>query len=155
MNKIKFVYGFAFLSTMFLVAGCTSKESSEESNSSETVVMQIDDLLNNVEELAGDTVTIEGSCTHICRKSGKKIFLMGSDDAHTIRVESGNGEPFDPECLYSVVQVKGVLVKADHSPEVLQKIEAQEGHGNSVDGCEASKKAGYRFYVIAEEYKIR
>lgn len=51
--------------------------------------LQIDDLLAGADSLAGKEVWIEGVCTHACKHGARKIFLMGSDDTQTIRVESG------------------------------------------------------------------
>ena len=50
--------------------------------------LQIDDLLAGADSLAGKEVWIEGVCTHACKHGARKIFLMGSDDTQTVRVES-------------------------------------------------------------------
>ena len=60
-----------------------------------TAVLEIDELLAAADSLAGQTVTIEGVCTHTCKHGARKIFLMGSDDTQTIRVESGELGSFD------------------------------------------------------------
>lgn len=64
--------------------------------------MEIDSLLANAGEFAGQEVTIEGVCTHICKHGGRKIFLMGSDDTQTIRVEGGSVGKFDQKCVNSL-----------------------------------------------------
>ena len=71
--------------------------------------LQIDDLLAGADSLAGKEVWIEGVCTHACKHGARKIFLMGSDDTQTIRVESGKLGKFDPQCVGSIVRVKGIL----------------------------------------------
>jgi len=50
--------------------------------------MNVDELLMNAESLAGETVIVEGLCTHVCDKSGMKLFLQGTDKTQTLRAES-------------------------------------------------------------------
>ena len=95
-------------------ASCGNKQQQANSEGATTEVvasgaMEIDSLLANAGELAGQEVTIEGVCTHICKHGGRKIFLMGSDDTQTIRVEGGSVGKFDQKCVNSIVRVTGDL----------------------------------------------
>ena len=100
-----------------------------------------------VDSLAGKEVWIEGVCTHACKHGARKIFLMGSDDTQTIRVESGKLGKFDPQCVGSIVRVKGILreqrVDEDylHSWEEQVRTQAGEQHGTTAAGCDSEKKA--------------
>ena len=81
--------------------GCGNRTTKAESTAAaaEAAVgeaLQIDDLLAGADSLAGKEVWIEGVCTHACKHGARKIFLMGSDDTQTIRVESGKLGKFDP-----------------------------------------------------------
>ena len=81
------------------------------------------------------------------KKGARKIFLMGSDDTQTIRVESGKLGKFDPQCVGSIVRVKGILreqrVDEDylHSWEEQVRTQAGEQHGTTAAGCDSEKKA--------------
>lgn len=91
--------------------GCGNRTTKAESTATaaEAAVgeaLQIDDLLAGADSLAGKEVWIEGVCTHACKHGARKIFLMGSDDTQTIRVESGKLGKFDPQCVGSIVRVK-------------------------------------------------
>ena len=94
-----------------------------------------------------DKVTIEGVCTHICKHGGRKIFLMGSDDTQTIRVEGGSVGKFDQKCVNSIVRVTGDLKEQRIDEAYLQNWEAQlkakaaEQHGEGEAGCSTEKKA--------------
>jgi hypothetical protein bacD2_10147 len=109
--------------------------------------LEIDSLLANAESLAGQEVTIEGVCTHTCKHGAKKIFLMGSDDTHVIRVEAGTLGAFDPKCVNSIVRVTGTLKEQRIDEAYLQNWEAQlkaqaaEKHGTGEAGCDSEKKA--------------
>ena len=73
--------------------------------------LEVDDVLARAATLTGQTVTVEGVCTHICEHGGRKIFLMGSDDTQVIRCEAGEGiGAFPQQCVNSIVRVKGTVV---------------------------------------------
>ena len=53
------------------------------------------------------------------------MFMMGSDDTKTIRVEAGELGSFDTKCVNSMVEVTGKLVEQRVDEAYLQKWEAQ------------------------------
>ena len=123
--------------------GCGNRTTKAESTAAaaEAAVgeaLQIDDLLAGADSLAGKEVWIEGVCTHACKHGARKIFLMGSDDTQTIRVESGKLGKFDPQCVGSIVRVKGILREQRVDEDYLQ---AGEQHGTTAAGCDSEKKA--------------
>lgn len=133
-------------------ASCGNKQQQANSEGATTEVvasgaMEIDSLLANAGEFAGQEVTIEGVCTHICKHGGRKIFLMGSDDTQTIRVEGGSVGKFDQKCVNSIVRVTGDLKEQRIDEAYLQNWEAQlkakaaEQHGEGEAGCSTEKKA--------------
>ena len=105
------------------------------------------ELLASADSLAGKTVTIEGVCTHTCRHGARKIFLMGSDDTQTVRVESGELGSFDPQCVNRIVRVTGTLDEQRVDEAYLAAWEEQtkaqtgERHGTTEAGCDAEKAA--------------
>ena len=109
--------------------------------------LEIDELLASADSLAGKTVTIEGVCTHTCRHGARKIFLMGSDDTQTVRVESGELGSFDPQCGNRIVRVTGTLDEQRVDEAYLAAWEEQtkaqtgERHGTTEAGCDAEKAA--------------
>lgn len=117
----------------------------EEQEVSEAI--DIDRLLDEAEALTDQEVTIEGVCTHICAHGARKIFLMGSDDTRTVRVEAGDLGAFDQKCVNSIVEVKGILREQRVDEEYLRNWEAQavaaaaEQHGQTEAGCDSEKKA--------------
>ena len=90
---------------------------------------------------------IEGVCPHACKHGARKIFLMGSDDTQTIRVESGELGSFDPQCVNRVVRVTGRVDEERIDEAYLARWEAQvkaqtaEKHGTTEAGCATEKAA--------------
>lgn len=87
--------------------------------------MSIDNLLVHADSLANKEVTIEGICTHTCKHGATKIFLMGSDDTKTIRVEAGPLGSFDTKCINAIVTVTGTLKEQRVDEAYLQNWEAK------------------------------
>lgn len=128
--------------------GDDSNKSKEQASAEEvtTAALEVDQVLADPDSLVGDTIEIEGICTHICKHGGGKIFLMGSDDTKTLRVEAGESiGSFPQETVNSIVRVTGVLVEDRIDEDYLAQWEAQiadqaketQGEG----GCAADMKA--------------
>lgn len=150
MKVLKFLSIMALTSVMITFTACnkSAKEStSGEAATTEATAMEIDQLLAEAESLAGQEVSIEGVCTHICKHGGAKIFLMGSDDTKTIRIESGNVGKFPQECVNNIVEVKGTLKESRIDEAYLvnweERLAAQtaEKHGEGEAGCSTEQKA--------------
>lgn len=120
-----------------------AQTSTEEVNPS---ALEVDQVLADPDSLVGDTIKVEGVCAHICKHGGGKIFLMGSDDTKTLRVEAGESiGSFPQETVNSIVRVTGVLVEDRIDEDYLAQWEAQiadqakEAQGEG--GCAADMKA--------------
>lgn len=149
----KHLFFAAALAALTLLASCgggkTKKTDTQAAQPTEGVY-EIDDVLAAGHEHAGKEVTIEGVCSHICKHGGSKIFLMGSDDTKTIRVEAGAKiGGFKPECVNSIVRVTGKLMEQRIDEEYLvrweeqvkeQTVENHHGDGEEA-GCAAEQKA--------------
>lgn len=128
--------------------GDDSNKNKEQVSAEEVApaALEVDQVLADLDSLVGDTIEIEGICTHICKHGGGKIFLMGSDDTKTLRVEAGESiGSFPQETVNSIVRVTGVLVEDRIDEDYLAQWEAQivdqakEAQGEG--GCAADMKA--------------
>lgn len=129
--------------TMFVACGgnTTKNKASEEA----APAIEVDALLNDAATLAGQEVTIEGLCTHACQHGATKIFLMGSNETKTIRVEACKLGAFKQECVNSIVRVVGTLVEDRIDEAYLQAWEAravtEKEHGEEGEGGCSTEKA--------------
>ena len=138
------------LGIMIIFSSCGKKKTAEQNNEStvqQSVNIDVDQLLADAEELVDQSVSIEGVCTHICKHGGRKIFLMGSDDTKTIRIEGGEVGKFDARCVNNMVEVTGKVREQRIDEAYLQQWEARiaeetaEKHGEGEEGCSTEKKA--------------
>lgn len=124
--------------SLLVLSGC--------SGNSKTLT--VDNVLSNPEEFVGQPITVEGVATHVCSKSGMKLFLQGNTKEQTLRAESSSTlGKFDEACVDNKVVVKGTLVEDRITETDLQQMEKEiaEGttvtHGEGGDGCETEQLA--------------
>ncbi len=144
----QFASSVALVAMVLFMAGCGNNPNKKSAQAEAVVTLEVDNLLADAEQLTGKEVVVEGICTHICRHGGRKIFLMGSDDKHVIRVEAGEKiGAFKPECVNNIVRVTGTMAEdrideaylADWEQKV--KDQAAEKHGDGEAGCSAEQQA--------------
>lgn len=137
-----------------------SKRPSRHATANSTV-LEVDSLLKNAETLVGQPVVVEGVCTHICQHGGGKIFLMGSDDTQTIRIDAGEKVgKFTPETVNSLVRINGTLNEERIDEAFLSqweeqaKAQAAAQHGTAGSSCESDQKARGETPVNSVEERI-
>lgn len=147
--KTKLMILFA-AATMFVACGGNNSKKAAD-NAAEateaTTSMEIDAVLTEAEALTDQQIVLEGICTHICKHGGTKIFMMGSDDTKTIRIEACKLGSFDQKCVNSIVKVNGILREERVDEAYLQRWEAAvaaqtaKQHGEVETGCDSEKAA--------------
>lgn len=153
MKTTKILMSAFVVGSLFLITSCGAQSAKKTADSVETKSvevsknMSIDDLLSEADNNIGNTVAVEGICTHICKHGGKKIFLMGSDDTKTIRVEAAKVGRFKQECVNAIVELKGTLCEERIDESYLKQWETRveaaiaDQHGAAGEGCDTEKKA--------------
>lgn len=156
MKVIKF---FALSALILGFASCQSGQKDENAQDStavaEVAVISVDDLLANPDSLVGQTITIEGVCSHLCKHGGRKAFLVGAgENATPFRCEATEemGGSFPQETIKKNLRVTGVLVEDRIDEEYVKSMEEQnaaaekvakkEGNdANQEESCETETKA--------------
>ncbi|MDO4319511.1 MAG: hypothetical protein Q4C34_02945 [Bacteroidales bacterium] len=121
----------------------SSKQADETIDSIAPVkVLSVDSVMAQAESLVGDTVTVEGLCTHLCKHGGRKAFLANADTTVMVRCEATQaiGGAFSPDCVGKTLTVEGVWqAQRLGRSEIAGMAEAQNS-GN--DGhCDTEQKA--------------
>ena len=146
--KTKMMVAAAMIAACFMMVSCgNAKKQQAQTAEQVAAAMSIDDVMAKATDLVEQTVTIEGVCTHTCSHGAKKMFLVGSDDSKTLRVEAGELGAFDTKVVNQVVTVKGVLKEERIDEAYLVdwenrlKADTEEHHGNGEGGCDTEKNA--------------
>ena len=146
--KTKLMMAAAMFAACFMMVSCgNAKKQSQSAEQVATVAMSIDEVMAKAADLVEQSVTIEGVCTHTCSHGAKKMFLVGSDDSKTLRIEAGELGAFDTKVVNQVVTVKGILKEERIDEAYLVdwenrlKAQTEEHHGNGEGGCDTEKNA--------------
>lgn len=144
---------------MLFTASCGSTDRNSVTETAETAI-SVDSLFVNPDAFVGDTITVEGVCSHLCKHGGKKAFLVGSDQNTLIRCEStaDMGGYFPQETIHHPLRVTGVLVEyrigenevvameEQHAQQVAMVAEQQgaeqaDAVANDAGGCDTERRA--------------
>ena len=132
----------------FVFTSCGNNAANNAEQAQEApAALEIDNVLASADSLVNTEITLEGVCTHTCKHGATKIFMMGSDDTKTIRVEAAGLGSFDQKCINNIVRVKGILREERVDEAYLQRWEASvaastaEQHGDGEAGCDTEKAA--------------
>ena len=146
--KTKLMMAVLFVTACFTLSSCGGGK--KQQNAEETVVaLSIDDVMAKAAELVDQKVVIEGVCTHTCSHGAKKMFLVGSDDSKTLRVEAGELGAFDTKVVNNMVTVNGILKEerideaylVDWENRLKSQTEEKHGNGEGEGGCDTEKNA--------------
>ena len=96
--KTKWMVAVAMIAACLVMVSCGGGKKQQAAEEA-VVAMSIDDVMAKASGLVEQEVTIEGVCTHTCRHGAKKMFLVGSDDTKTLRIEAGELGAFDTKVV--------------------------------------------------------
>ena len=146
--KTKWMVAVAMIAACLVMVSCGGGKKQQAAEEA-VVAMSIDDVMAKASGLVEQEVTIEGVCTHTCSHGAKKMFLVGSDDTKTLRIEAGELGAFDTKVVNNVVTVKGIIKeeRIDEAYlvdwETRLKNQTKEKHSNEEGegGCDNEKNA--------------
>lgn len=129
------------------IVSCTKTQKSEcEDACGACTTITVDSLMANAENMVGDTVTVEGVCSHLCSHGGRKAFIMGADST-LLRCEATAemGGAFSPECVGKTLKVTGVVCEQRIDEEAVKAMEERYAAASkaeqSHEACDTEKKA--------------
>jgi cytochrome c-type biogenesis protein CcmE len=132
----KIIYLFALL---IISGACTNSQKSNEeqvltaTNLDEIPVLTVESLLAHPDDYDGKQVKITGMVTHVCKHSGKRLHLMGSDEKTKVRLEAGEIGQFDRSLEGSDIIATGVFRRELIDEAYLAKWSDELGKGKNHD----------------------
>lgn len=126
------------------IAACQGKQEATTDNidSTEVAVISVDDLLANPDSLVGQTITVKGFCSHLCKHGARKAFLVGAgDNATPFRCEATPemGDSFPQEAINQQLLVTGILVEDRIDEEYVKSMEEQNAAAEKAAAKEGKK----------------
>ncbi|NVN95694.1 MAG: hypothetical protein HXX18_10475 [Bacteroidetes bacterium] len=109
MKKIFFLL---FIGILIIGSNIGCKNKGKQKTDSTNVAITVDSFLVKPETWAGKDIVITGTVSHICKHSGKKLFLFGADPETTVKVNAG-GEmsTFDLKYEGTDVEITGTVIE--------------------------------------------
>lgn len=75
-------------------------------------IVQFDSLVAHTDNYVGRNIVVEGKVVHVCRESGKKLFIVGTNPDVRLYIQAGeNMSKFPMELLGTQVIVEGTINK--------------------------------------------
>ncbi len=141
MNK-KFAFGFITLTILF--ACNTGNKTGQDENKDPVLEVTLSELMENREKYVDRSVLVTGIIDHVCRETGKKMFMVDPEGEERIKITVGKNIPtFDVELEGSELQVTGLFQELVIDENYLAKWEeelsskhdaSEEGHAQTEHG---------------------
>jgi len=133
MKKITYYLGIALIfaacnttqkkSDQTAEAGCCSKKETKTeaccSKDAKSTEATVDAIFSTPEKFVDKTVNLKGRVIHTCKKSGKKMFLAGTDENKLVRIEAGDDisrfeESLEGEMVVATGKLTAFVHVTDH-----------------------------------------
>ena len=72
-------------------------------------MISVPDLLANPEMYDSKEIALKGTVVHVCKHSGKRLHLLGSDESSQVRLEAGAIGQFEKTLEGSDIIARGVF----------------------------------------------
>ncbi len=124
-----------FLTLMVALLGCNQAGTEKKNQTDEQSLTEISihDLLANPEQYVDKKVAIAGTIDHVCRRTGKKMFMIGDDPADRIKITPDNKiGTFEVDLegsTYTVIGVFQELIVDEKYLAMMEEDEAKAGEG--------------------------
>ena len=139
--KVKSLLLVALLALVAVACG------KKEADTVEVAPLTVDEVFASASELLGDTIEVEGVCSHLCKHGGTKAFLLGNDSTALLRCQATAemGGAFAPDCVGDTLTVKGVVCESRIGEAEVAAMEARMAAADSAQqanqACDTEKKA--------------
>lgn len=110
MKKIMIRLLMVVICASLLFISCNKKIEVVQKSVVENKVLMVEDLNNDAFEYKNGKVTVDGLCIHVCKHSGKKLFIIGKSENDKLQVYTSESIPaFDMNLTGSKLRVTGTL----------------------------------------------
>ena len=105
---------FLLLAVITIIFGSNSgcKNRGSQGADSTKISITVDSFLASPEKWADKDVVMTGTVSHVCRNSGKKLFLFGANPEKTVKINTGGDySTFDIKYEGTDVEITGTVVE--------------------------------------------
>lgn len=143
-----FKTALAALAAIAMISASSCKSNSSDATAVEAdkyISLSVDSLMSAPQTYLGDTIIVDGSCSHLCKHGGTKAFLVSADGETLLRCEatSSMGGAFSPDCIGKTLSIKGVVCENRITENDIKEMEEQHAktEGKADHACATDAKA--------------
>lgn len=93
-----------------LLSSCGNKSGKEVSSADNAVKVEFASLVSNPADYIDKNIVVEGKVVHVCRETGKKLFIVGENPDVRLYISAGeNMAKFPMELLGATISVEGKI----------------------------------------------
>jgi hypothetical protein len=140
MNMRNLIFIATFSVLLMACEGKKAAESGGEVAVASEKVFEVKELMDDPDGMIDQMVQVQGTVTHVCRHSGKRLHLVDLESEKMIRLEAGEKiVRFERDLEGSDIIATGILRKQVIDDSYIESL-AGEGHGEQHhEGEEASE----------------
>lgn len=156
MKKLTFVFVAAIL---FVACQNSAKKATTDDTESKVAesteitqtVFTVDEIQEKGYDFVGKEVVVSGTVSHVCRHSGKRCFLMGSNEDITIKVEAGKKiGSFSQDQMGSDLKITGTLQEIRIDDNYIAELEEEAKSESAVQEEESGDHCSDELKHITE-----
>lgn len=123
----KSFYYLATVVVAFLATACGGNKNQQSASDEISDALTVDQVFETPDQYVGDTITLEGICSHLCSQGGKKAFLQGNADNVQIRCEAFPlmGQAFPKSTIHHPMRVTGIFREQRIDNDVVTEMERE------------------------------
>ncbi len=108
----RYYFLLTFITLITITFSCSDQGKDNPAVKAVIPEVKVDDFLNSPDQWSGKEVKITGTVSHVCKHSGKKMFIFGKDPKSTLKINVGGNSPkFAIELTGSNVEIHGKVVE--------------------------------------------
>ena len=144
MKMIKRLLTILVVGAFLTACGNTGNDKAKTTGSSDNEVsgkVEFASLINTPDDFLDKDISIEGKVVHVCKHTGKKMFIVGEDPDIRLFITAGEEIPvFEQELLGSEIVVSGYLTKVEAGEEHTGQGEGEGEHEGQMNTEEMSEE---------------
>ena len=116
---VKRLFGLVIIAAVFMSCGSNAEKKSDADAKESALSLEFAALIDNPEAYLAKEISLEGNVVHVCKHSGKKMFIVGENPDIRLYISAGEEVPkFPMELLGSTVTVTGLLSKVEAGEKI-------------------------------------
>ena len=140
-------------------SGSKQEKSKDPAGTDTTATVEFASLIETPDDFLNKEISIDGQVVHVCKHTGKKMFIVGENPDIRLFISAGEEVPlFEQELLGSEITVSGFLTKVEAGEKEMGMGEGEhEGvaEGEEMSGKECETEAAVEAQPVLADFVLQ